>query len=110
MRRFPHWAYALGLTVIALLALAPIISMLIASSIASAHGCVVDEGSVHPCVIAGTDWGETFNTMTVLCWFMFFTLPVGALAFLLCLTGGLIHYALWRGKRRAAMEASAQSR
>lgn len=91
--------------VIALLALAPIISMLIASSIANAHGCAVDEGSVHPCVIGGTDWGETFYTMTVLCWFMFFTLPIGAVAFVVCLTGALIHFALWRGKQRATPQA-----
>ena len=103
-RRFPGWIYALVFTVIVLFSLAPILSMLIASTIAQAHGCYVDEGSVHPCVIGGMDWGETFYTMTVLCWFMFFTLPIGAIAFFACLVLFFIHLVTWRQKRRTTGE------
>ena len=75
-----------------LFAAAPLISVLIASSIAEAHGCMLDEGSVHPCVINGTDYGETLLTMAVLGWLMMFTLPVGAVALLVWLVVLIVHF------------------
>ncbi len=92
------------LTILSLIALligvAPIISVVIAGTLANAHGCQLDEGSVHPCMIAGTDWGETLYTMAVAGWFMLVTLPLalggaGVLAV-------LVLSSLWRAVRRRA--------
>jgi len=61
-------------------ALAPILSALIASGIASAAGARLDEGSAHPCVILGHDFGDTLYAMFVAFWLALVTLPTGCLA------------------------------
>jgi hypothetical protein len=55
----------------------PVLSVAIAGGIASANGCQLDEGSVHPCVVNGVDMGETLYSMGVMGWFMLVTLPLG---------------------------------
>ena len=90
-KRFPFLWYALSLVLIILFATAPLISVLIAGSIAEAHGCVLNEGGSHPCIINGTDWGDTLLTMFVLGWLMLFTLPAGAFAFLIWLLVLVVH-------------------
>lgn len=65
-----------------LIGIAPILSMLIATGIASAAGCMLNEGGSYPCLILGADWGETLNFMFVGAWFFFLTFPlalIGAL-------------------------------
>lgn len=106
-KRFPVLRYGLVLACIALFALAPLISVLIASAIADKNGCQLDEGGMHPCVLGGTDWGETLGTMFVLGWLMFATLPVGALAFVLWLIVIAVHFSRWSKKRRAALAVAA---
>ncbi len=101
-RNFPWLVYGLALFLIAAVTLAPIGCVIVASAVSNHYGCALDEGSVHPCVIGGTDRGETLYTMFVLGWFMLLTLPAGAVAaggWLLVL---LLHRASWR-KRRAQM-------
>lgn len=105
-RRFPTLIYVAVFTLICVFASAPILSVLIVSSIASAHGCLVDEGSVHPCVINGVDRGETLNTFAVLGWFALFTIPIGAIAFFACLVLFIIHLVIWLQKRRANVPVS----
>ena len=73
-------AFALSAALILLFALAPLISAFSASAIADANGCALDEGGVHPCLIGGTDYGETLSVMFVLGWFGLVTMPLGALA------------------------------
>lgn len=73
-------AFALSAALIVLFAFAPLISAFSASAIADAHGCALDEGGVHPCLIGGTDYGETLSFMFVLGWFGLITIPLGALA------------------------------
>jgi len=65
---------------IVLVAGAPVISVMIAGTVANAHGCDLDEGSIHPCVIGGTDYGSTLYTMAVAAWFGIVTLPIGFVA------------------------------
>ena len=45
--------------------------------IANAHGCKVDEGSVHPCIINGKDYGQLLYTLGVLGWLMLALSPLG---------------------------------
>src|SRR5207248_11758770 len=47
-RRFPWILYCIVLVLIVLVALAPVGSVVACGLIANAHGCRVDEGSVHP--------------------------------------------------------------
>ena len=57
--------------------LLPMVSLLIASVLANLGNCALDEGSIHPCVIGGTDLGSTLYTMAVGGgWLAIATLPV----------------------------------
>lgn len=98
-RGFPWPIYVLALAVILVLALSPLISVAIAGWIAESHGCVLNEGDIHPCVVNGTDMGGTLYTMFVLGWFMLATLPLGAIAVLVLLALFVIHLLLWRRRR-----------
>lgn len=79
-RRFPWLVYALVLMLILVLALLPLLSALGAGAIASANGCALDEGSVHPCIIGGADRGDLLYELGVLGWLMLATIPLGAIA------------------------------
>ena len=85
-KRFPWLIYWIVLALIILVALAPVGSVVACGWIANAHGCKVDEGSVHPCIINGKDYGHMLYTLGVLGWLMLVTLP-----------GGLIVGAIWLG-------------
>ena len=94
-RRFPWWVYWVSLLFIVIFTLWPIASLLSASMIAEAHGCLVDEGSVHPCMISGEDWGETLTTLAVLGWLMLATVPLGLGASIVWLIVLIIHHGAW---------------
>jgi hypothetical protein len=95
-KRFPWIPYWIVLGLIVIVALAPIGSVIACGVIANAHGCRVDEGSVHPCIINGKDYGQTLYTLGVMGWFMLVTLPAGAFAFALWLAILLLHRSAWR--------------
>ena len=100
MRRFR--GLLVGYGVIALAAGWPILSVIIAGTIASWKGCTLHEGFVNPCVVNGRDVGETLYAMGVMGWFMLATIPLGASAFVLWT---LIW--LWRDRRRERRASSA---
>jgi hypothetical protein len=93
---FPWILYWIVLAIIGMIALAPVASVVACGVIANAHGCRVDEGSVHPCVINGKDYGQMLYTLGVMGWLMLVTLPIGALAFVIWLIVLLLHRAAWR--------------
>lgn len=95
-KRFPWIIYGIVFALIAIVALAPIGSVVACGWIADAHGCKVDEGSVHPCIINGQDYGHTLYTLGVLGWFMLLTLPGGALATVIWLLVLVVHWSRWR--------------
>jgi hypothetical protein len=64
--------------------------------IANAHGCKVDEGSVHPCIVNGQDYGQLLYTLGVLGWLMLVTIPGGAFAFAIWLIVFILHRERWR--------------
>jgi hypothetical protein len=101
-RKFPWLIYLIVLAAILAVALAPVGSVVVAGLIAKSHGCQLDEGGVYPCVIGGTDYGTTLNTMFGLGWLMLLTLPVGALAVLAWAVVLVIHRIRWR--RKLSME------
>lgn len=63
--------------------LSPLISTALAGWIASSHGCTLHEGCANPCIINGTDYGETLYTMGAMGWLMLPTLPIAAVLTLL---------------------------
>ena len=53
----------------------PILCMIGASTVASAGGCTVDEGAVHPCRVFGVDIGALLYTLGGMGWLGLVTLP-----------------------------------
>jgi len=98
-RRFPWWLYWIVLAIILLVALAPVLSVLVAGAIADANGCTLNEGSVNPCVVNGEDIGPTLYALGVMGWFMLATIPLGAGALLLWAVVLVVHRLYWGRKR-----------
>ena len=96
MKRFPWIPYWIVLVLIMLVALAPVFSVMACGFIANAFGCRVDEGSVHPCIINGIDYGQLLYTLGVLGWLMLGTIPGGAIAFVIWLLVLIIHRVSWQ--------------
>jgi hypothetical protein len=69
---------------------------MLCAAIANANGCKVDEGSVHPCIINGQDYGELLYSLGVMGWLMLVSIPGGLFAFV----GWLILLTLHRGSWR----------
>jgi uncharacterized membrane protein len=86
----------LALLPIAAFTFGPIASVMLCAWIANAHGCKVDEGSVHPCIINGHDYGELLYDLGVMGWFMLVTIPGGMVAFVAWLLILSLHRASWR--------------
>ena len=63
----------------------PVVSLLLAVLFALAFGCPLDEGSVHPCVVLGLDFGDLLYIMAVGGWFVMFTIPLAGLALIVWL-------------------------
>ena len=78
-------------------AFAPIGSVIVCAAIANVYGCKVDEGSAHPCIINGHDYGELLYSLGVMGWFMLVTIPGGLVAFV----GWLISYSASRRLAKA---------
>jgi hypothetical protein len=94
--RFPWGRYWLALLSILVLALAPLAAVVFASSVAGANGCALDEGSVHPCVVLGSDWGGLLYGLGVMGWLMLASLPAGALALVVWGVALAVHRIAWR--------------
>src|SRR5947208_17191424 len=95
-KRFPWILYWIVLVLIVLVTFAPVGSVVACGLIANAHGCRVDEGSVHAFVVNGKDYGQLLDTRGVMGWLMLVTLPAGPFAFGLWLIVLPLHRANWR--------------
>lgn len=95
MRR--HWPLfaALGW---GLFTFGPLLGVLLASWVAGANGCRLDEAGTYPCVVAGVDMGGLLSFLFVLGWLMLVTLPAGAVLGVL----GLVLWLAQRARRRAS--------
>ena len=97
VRRAMIWALA----VIVLFGVSPLLSLLLALAIALPFGCSLDEGSVHPCLIFGLDFGALLYSMSVSAWFVMFTIPLAGVAlvfwFVVVLSSLIIR---WRRQRQ----------
>ena len=100
-KRFPWLWYLLALLVIVAFAFAPIGSVMLCGAIANAYGCKVDEGSAHPCIINGHDYGELLYSLGVMGWFMLVTSPAALVALASWFILLILDLVAWR-KRPAA--------
>jgi hypothetical protein len=70
------------LTVVAVILLAAAAPLLIAghaSHFAEQHGCQLDEGGPHPCVVDGHDHGPELYRQFLTAWNSIYTLPAGSI-------------------------------
>lgn len=61
-----------------LVCMLPLAGVLVTSVVANSLGCRVDEGSVHPCYLAGVSIGGALYTLGVMGWLMIAALPIAA--------------------------------
>ncbi len=78
------------LILILLLAGLPLFGALTAGGVASALGCRLDEGSVHPCPFFGVDLGEPLYAFGVLGWLSLVTIPAGFVLLLIWLIAAIV--------------------
>jgi hypothetical protein len=97
--RFPWGLYVIALVVIVLVAAAPILSVYFTYLVADAHGCTVNEASVHPCMVMGSDWGDLLYFTGMMGWFMLATIPLGGGALIVWLVLLPIHFFASRRNR-----------
>ena len=102
-KRFPWILYGIALVLIVGFAFASVGSVMLCAGIANAYGCKVDEGSVHPCIINGHDYGALLYDLGVMGWFMLVTLPGGLLAFVFWFIALILHRVTWRKRFSAAL-------
>lgn len=57
----------------------PAVSPLLASLIASANNCQLNEGGPQPCIVLGVDIGGPLVTMFVFGWMALVTFPIAAI-------------------------------
>ena len=88
------WILAAVLIVIGL---APVASMLTATSVASLAGCAISESFPQPCIVWGSDWGGVLNTLFTTGWLMCLTAPAALAGFALAI--GLSVFSLVRRAR-----------
>jgi hypothetical protein len=92
--------HGLVLVLILLIAFSPFLVAMIAGSIASANGCRLDEGNIHPCIVNGQDIGQTLYTLGMMGWFAIATIPLGLAAAGIYLVGVILFYLFSRLYRR----------
>jgi len=80
----------IALGIIILLTAGPLISAVLATYIAEANGCVLNEGGVNPCIIGGVDWGYALYAMFVFGWVAIVTFQLGVAALLVWLVVAVI--------------------
>jgi hypothetical protein len=95
--------YWISLAVILILTVAPLVSVLVASTIAEQNGCRLDEGGIYPCMVGGSDIGETLATMAVMGWLMLASFPFGAVALAIWLIVLLVHKSRWDRRQFAEL-------
>jgi hypothetical protein len=76
-------ALRIVMIVIVALCLLPFVSLAISLGLADLGACQLDEGSVHPCLIAGVDLGAALYAMSVVAWVGIVAVPLLMAALLL---------------------------
>lgn len=102
VKNFPWRLYGVVALAIAIFALWPLVSVFASIGVAQQFGCQLDEGSIHVCMIGGSDWGGALTILFVMGWFALLTLPVGLGAGLIWLAVLVVHRLAWSQRRGRA--------
>ena len=95
-----------SLLLIVIFAGSPMGSMFLASFVANAAGCKLDEDGAHTCMIYGHEYGPRLYDMAVSMWLMIFTFPAAEFAFLVWLGVLSAHLIRLHLQRRRGMRRS----
>lgn len=91
---------ALILLSLTAISFAPLVCVVLATGVAGALGCRLDEAGIYPCPVLGLDLGSPLAVAAMMGWFMLLTWP-GMLAALL----GWLVWVVISLRRRAAARA-----
>lgn len=98
--QFPWLRYGSLVATITALTLAPVLSVLVAAVITNLNDCVLHEGFVNPCLVAGVDLGGVLYAMGVMGWLGLITLPIGLPALLGLGLVCMVHFIRHKRKSR----------
>ena len=93
----------LALALIVLFAALPALAAVMASAVADALGCPLNEGGAHVCLLFGHDIGGVLNTMLASHWFAYMTIPGAVAALVVWIVVALILLVLRRWRRRQTL-------
>ena len=94
-RPFPWSIYWVLLGALVLFAFGPVLSVMAAIGLANMGGCVINEASVHTCMVLGMDLGGLLAFMFIFGWFALVTLPLGLGLVVVWLAVIIIHRIAW---------------
>lgn len=101
--RFPHLVYWIIFFVILGLMVLPLGLAIAAESIAEANGCHVHEGFPNPCLIDGSDWGETLYAWFVMGWLTFVSVPLGVIGLVIWGIVYAVHRGSWERRHQTVV-------
>ena len=81
MKRFAY----IFLAIVAFAGTLPFLGVRWVARFAEKHDCVVNAAGYTPCIVDGTDWGNTLGGLMLAGWLSLYTLPITAIALLLIL-------------------------
>ena len=79
----------------------PMLSVLLASAIASYGNCTLNEGGANPCQIGSLEVGDTLANLFVAGWLIFVTLPIAMLGLMLAGIWAIFVAVRWLEERRS---------
>ena len=103
MRKASLWIAAVSIVY----AVIPIVSMLIAATIANIYGCSINESGTSVCETPIGDLGELLSMMGIFGWFVFFTVPTGLIGLIIAI---ILFAASFISKRNKEMTAAPQDK
>jgi hypothetical protein len=98
-RKFPWLWYILALVLLLVVTMFPVPLLFLATWFAEANGCTLNESGIHPCIVDGTDWGDTLAMMGMSGWLLIATIPIMAFGVTLIAVVLLVHRILWSRRK-----------
>ena len=90
-RHFPWPVYWIVFALIAVIAVLPVFTTVVAAAVANAYGCNITEGLKAVCMINGQDWGDWLQFGGLSFLYLFLTFPLGVVLFIIWLAVLLVH-------------------
>ena len=101
-RDFPAWIYITSFLLILAIGLLPLFATMAGIAIADANGCQISESFVSPCLIGGTDYGQTVQALGNSFWLFIISMPIAFVLFIVWLIVFVIHLMIAGRRRKAA--------